>query len=80
MITVYSKPNCSMCEATKATLDKYELEYTLIDFMADPAALDKVISMGYQQAPVVVVEQDGIESSWSGYEPIKIAQYAMGTR
>jgi len=80
MITVYSKPNCSMCEATKATLTKYALEFTEINFMADPDALDKVIAMGYQQAPVVVVEQNGIETSWSGYEPIKIAQYAMGTR
>lgn len=80
MITVYSKPYCSTCEATKATLTKHGIEFEEIDFTADPDAMDKIVSMGYQQAPVVVVEQDGEETSWSGYEPIKIAQYAMGTR
>ena len=77
MITVYTKPNCSMCDATKTMLDKYDLEYTSIDFMANPDALDKVIAMGYQQAPVVVVDNDGVEESWSGYEPTKIAKQAM---
>lgn len=80
MITVYSKPNCTACTATKEALEKHNLEYEEINFMQDPDALDKVIELGFTQAPVVVTEHDGIEDAWSGFEPIRIAQFAMGTR
>lgn len=68
-ITVYSKPSCVQCTATYRSLDKLSLPYTVVDIAADPAAREYVMSLGYLQAPVVVVDDE----HWSGYRPGKIA-------
>lgn len=68
MITVYSKPNCVQCTATKNYLDKKGLEYSVIDITQDPAALDTLIEQGFQAAPVVNAGDDW----WSGFQPEKI--------
>lgn len=64
MITVYSKPNCVQCNATYRALDKQGLPYTIVDVTADPDAHLFVQSLGYLQAPVVVVDDD---THWSGH-------------
>ena len=71
-ITVYTKPMCVQCDATKRALNKAGLEYTLVDITEDAAALSHVKSLGFMQAPVVVTETD----SWSGFRPDKIAELA----
>ncbi|RYV49442.1 glutaredoxin-like protein NrdH [Pengzhenrongella frigida] len=71
-ITVYSKPSCVQCTATYRSLDKFDLDYTIVDIAADPAARDYVMSLGYLQAPVVVVGDE----HWSGYRPGRIAEVA----
>ncbi|MCZ4516933.1 glutaredoxin domain-containing protein [Rhodococcus ruber] len=64
-ITVYTKPNCGQCDATKRRLDKNVLDYRTIDITQDDAARHFVTcELGYLQAPVVVV--DGGEH-WSGF-------------
>ena len=67
-ITVYTKPACVQCNATKRALDKAGLEYELIDLTEDAEALEAVKAMGYQQAPVVMAGGD----HWAGFRPDKI--------
>lgn len=73
MTTVYTKPNCVQCNMTKRHMDKIGVEYTTVDITEDPAALDKLIEMGYKAAPVVMTA-DG--QSWSGFNPDKINELA----
>ena len=71
-ITVYSKPNCVQCNATYRALDKAGLDYRTVDVSVDDEALNRVKSLGYAQAPVVVVGAD----HWSGFRPDKIKALA----
>lgn len=50
--------------------DKLGAEYTVIDISQRADARDYVMSLGYLQAPVVVVDGE----HWSGYRPDRIAQ------
>jgi glutaredoxin-like protein NrdH len=62
-IAVYIKPACVQCTATYRALDKAGIDYTTVDISQDAAARDYVMSLGYLQAPVVVVDA---ETHWSG--------------
>ncbi len=74
-ITVYSKPMCVQCDATKRALNKQGLDYNTIDLSEDAAALDYVKSLGYAQAPVVIAG----DQHWAGYRPDLIKQVAKAT-
>ena len=67
-ITVYTKPACVQCNATKKALDRAGLEYDLVDISADEEARDYVMALGYVQAPGV--EANG--EHWSGFRPDRI--------
>ncbi|MBP2384455.1 glutaredoxin-like protein NrdH [Brachybacterium sacelli] len=67
-ITVYSKPHCVQCDATKRALNKAGIAYDVIDLTEDADALVTVQSLGYVQAPVVVADGD----HWSGFRPAKL--------
>lgn len=67
-ITVYTKPACVQCNATKKALDRAGLDYALVDISMDDAARDYVMALGYLQAPVVVADGD----HWSGFRPDRI--------
>jgi len=69
MTTVYTKDNCVQCDMTKRLMDKIGVEYETINISDNPAELDKLISMGYRAAPVVVAS-DG--TSFAGFQPDKI--------
>ncbi|MFD2839750.1 glutaredoxin-like protein NrdH [Populibacterium corticicola] len=71
-VTVYSKPQCVQCDATYRALDKKGIEYTVVDLMQDPEAMELVRSLGHMQAPVVVTEDE----HWSGFRPDAIARLA----
>lgn len=71
-ITVYSKPMCVQCDATKRALNKAGVAYSVVDVTEDAAALDRIKSMGYMQAPVVITGAD----HWSGFRPDKIKALA----
>lgn len=71
-VTVYSKPACVQCTATYRELKKKGLAYNTVDLSQDPDALDKIKSLGYLQAPVVVTDDD----HWSGFRPDKINDLA----
>ncbi|MDV2982477.1 UNVERIFIED_CONTAM: glutaredoxin-like protein NrdH [Actinomycetes bacterium ARC8] len=67
-VTVYSKPSCVQCTATYRALDKAGITYNTVDISDNEDALAYVKSLGYEQAPVVVTNQD----RWSGFRPDKI--------
>ncbi|MBF4554011.1 glutaredoxin-like protein NrdH [Corynebacterium suicordis] len=68
MITLYTKPACVQCTATKRALDKAGLEYNTVDISLDDEARDYVMAMGHLQAPVIVAGDE----NWSGYRPDRI--------
>ena len=72
-VTVYSKPACSQCVATYRELDKKGIAYESVDMAEKPEALEYVRSLGYQQAPVIVVDED---NHWSGFRKDRIAELA----
>lgn len=73
-VTVFSKDNCVACNQTKKFLDRNGLPYNTIDITQDQAAYDKVINMGFMAAPVVMVNNQGEETAWSGYQPEKLKE------
>lgn len=72
-ITVYTKPQCVQCNATKRALDKQGLAYSLVDISVDPKALEYVKSLGFAQAPVVVTDND----AWCGFRPDKVKSLGL---
>lgn len=71
-ITVYTKPACVQCNATKKALDRAGLDYDLVDISVDDEARDYVMALGYLQAPVVEVNGE----HWSGFRPERISSLA----
>ena len=71
-ITVYSKPMCVQCDATKRALNKQDFVYEEVDLTEDPNALGFVKSLGYVQAPVVMAG----DQHWAGYRPDLIKKIA----
>lgn len=71
-VTVYSKPLCVQCDATKRALTKAGIAYTAVDVTEDAEALAKIKALGYAQAPVVVTDED----HWSGFRPDRIKALA----
>lgn len=76
-VTVYSKPLCVQCDATKRSLRKAGIEFTEVDVTESPDALTYISEeLGYVQAPVVVVEDGTGEDHWSGFRPDSIKRIA----
>ena len=71
-ITVYSKPACVQCTATTRALDAKGITYSVIDLTEDNVAMEKVMAMGYRQAPVVIAGDD----HWAGFRPDMIGRLA----
>lgn len=72
-ITLYTKPACMQCNATKKALDRAGLDYEQVDVSTDDEAHDYVLALGYLQAPVV--EANG--EHWSGFRPERIKALAQ---
>lgn len=63
-VTVYSRPGCGLCTATKVALEARGIACTSIDVDADHEAKEAVKSLGYRGLPVVVVSE---ERHWGGF-------------
>lgn len=72
-ITVYSKPNCQQCAATKRWLKQHGLVFLDDDIMTEEN-LEAAKSLGYLEAPVVIVNENGKETHWSGFRPDMLSQ------
>lgn len=67
-VTVYTKPNCVQCDATKRHLNKLGIEYNTVDITVDLEAFDMIVEKGFKAAPVVIAD----DSAWAGYQPDKL--------
>lgn len=65
--TVYTKPNCPQCTATKKHLTKLGIE--VIELPIDEAVLLRASAAGILSAPIV--EAVGF-APWGGYRPDKL--------
>lgn len=70
-VTVYTKPDCQQCVATKRWLWSRAIAFEVED-LTDPGNLEAVKALGHASAPVVVVG----EESWSGFRPDKLEELA----
>ena len=68
MTTVYTKPNCVQCDMTKRYLDKVGVTYNTVDITQNQEALDMILNMGFQSAPVVISDA----GNWAGFQPDKL--------
>lgn len=64
-VTVYSKPDCVQCTATKRHLDGKQIPFVSVDLTEDDEAMALVTSLGYRQVPVIIAG----ERHWAGYQP-----------
>lgn len=75
MITVYTKPDCQACVATKRHLSLSGVEYAEVDITQDPEARDFVAhTLGYTAAPVVYEAPD---VHWAGFRPDRLVGLTM---
>jgi glutaredoxin-like protein NrdH len=72
MITVYTKPSCVQCDATKRMMDKLKIAYSAVDITTDTEAFEMLMSKGFKSAPVVITDTE----AWSGFNPDKISELA----
>ena len=72
-VTVYTKPRCPQCDATKRQLDREGIAYRTIDIAATPGVLETLKAAGFRQAPVVVTSSG---HAWAGYRPDLIRELA----
>ena len=76
-ITVYTKPNCQPCRATKRWLDKHGVEYSTVDVTTSPADLEAIKALGYEGVPVVIVSgrTPELDLHWHGFHPDNLTKY-----
>jgi len=67
-ITVYSKKHCPQCNSTYRQLDRFGLQYEIVDVEADQAAFNQLVAEGFRAMPVVKTDTD----TWAGFRPDKI--------
>lgn len=71
-VTVFTKPQCQQCEATKRRLNDRGITFETVDLSENPETLAQLVHAGYRQAPVVITP----DASWSGYRPDLIDELA----
>ncbi|WEV46862.1 glutaredoxin-like protein NrdH [Bifidobacterium sp. ESL0690] len=71
-VTVFTKPRCPQCEATKRQLTRANISFETVDLTENPSTLEQLTQAGFRQAPVVITP----DASWSGYRPDLIKQLA----
>lgn len=78
-VTVYTKPDCRPCWATKRKLTQLGIEFEE-ESLLDEGNLAAAKALGHMEAPVVVVAPTGAgsEHSWSGFRPDMIDDVVKG--
>ena len=64
-VTVFTKPYCPQCDATKRQLTKQGVIFETVNLEQNPETLAQLQQAGFQQAPVVITP----DASWTGYRP-----------
>ncbi|KAA8819636.1 NrdH-redoxin [Bifidobacterium rousetti] len=71
-VTVFTKPRCPQCDATKRQLTKLGVPFDTVDLSENPSTLEQLQAAGFRQAPVVITP----DNSWTGYRPDLIRELA----
>ncbi|UFM64231.1 glutaredoxin family protein [Paracoccus sp. MA] len=75
-VTLYSKPGCGPCSATKHALESRGVPFETVNVMADDAALEAIKGLGYLTVPVVLVQDGDASEHWGGFQLDRIADLA----
>lgn len=78
-VTVYKTPGCGGCIATTVRMRNKGIDHAVVDLSEDEGAMRAVKSLGYSQAPVVVVG-DGDPANdvhWTGFRPDLIEEHCL---
>lgn len=76
VVTVYSLPAavCVKCRAVEISLRRKGIKAVKIEVDKDPDAMAYIKSLGYAEAPVIVVtDGDEVVDHWSGFSDDKIS-------
>jgi glutaredoxin len=77
-VRVFTKPSCGPCTATKAALTDKGVTFAEVD-ATTPENVAYLRTLGFQQAPVVVVTRQGVYlGKWSGFRPDAIDDLVNG--
>lgn len=71
---VITKNDCANCDETKDLFNELEAKYIVINMDEQPEWRDRIKSMGYRQAPVVITN----DAKWSGFNEDAIRDFASG--
>ena len=72
-VTVFTKPHCPQCDATKRQLTKQGEPFETVDLTQNPSTLEQLQAAGFQQAPVVITP----DNAWTVYRPDLIREVAQ---
>ncbi len=56
MITVYSKPNCPYCVQAKKLLERWDIEFTMVDVTEDAKSMEFIKSRGHRSVPQLYID------------------------
>lgn len=78
-ITVYTKPNCVQCTATKRWLSRRQVPYEEIAVDESPAILEEARQAGIGQAPIVRLSDQNEQTlaMWGGFNPTLLNKYTQ---
>jgi len=68
VITLWEKPGCVQCQATKRQFDKRGIQYRTKRLDKSRKAVDRFMEMGHTSAPIVETD----DRTWSGFRLSKI--------
>lgn len=73
-LTVYTKPNCPMCKATRTYLEKHNIPYIEAQLETNPQIIETAKQHHILTAPIVTITTpDGnIQDIWGGFNPTKL--------
>ena len=76
-VTVYPKPRCVQCDATKRALNKAGVEFEEINLQDHPELVEMFKQQGLAQAPIVETKEG---DRWAGYNPAKLKEHGLDYR
>ena len=68
-VTVYTKPNCVQCDATKRWLTKNDIPFDTKDLSESEDLIKLFTDKGFMSAPIVETDVLG---TWSGFRVSKL--------
>lgn len=74
-ITVYGRPGCQPCRATRRVLDARQVTYTFVDVQdLSRAQLGELVhEAASNMLPIVIIRDDiDVIDAWAGYRPAKL--------